>query len=305
MAPHPRGVSRDVSRLATAAIALVALAGACTPATSPSSSPAAEGAEVASAPAPRASSRPLLHPSEVAPFADFAPFSPPPALPPSFAETFRLGLPEARPVETVCNEQPPQEFLKRSSYLWNAQRMETDRADQRAKHKAAVEYRSRQYGFVDGTGDPKWNHLPPSAYARDGRFFGVPIRMNNRVLTALGCVEKVIANDCATTPYAPRVLDGLRSRNTFHNDEVSNHLYGIAIDIDPDKNSCCGCVPPLSEWPRCKKPVSSPFERSFIPRCWVDRFERYGFYWLGYDTLEDTMHFEFLGDPGKILKKRG
>ena len=27
----------------------------------------------------------------------------------------------------------------------------------------------------------------------------------------------------------------------------------------------------------------------------------YGFYWLGHDALEDTMHFEFLGDPEQIL----
>jgi hypothetical protein len=34
----------------------------------------------------------------------------------------------------------------------------------------------------------------------------------------------------------------------------------------------------------------------------VDTFERFGFYWLGNDVLEDTMHFEFLGDPDKIIK---
>lgn len=39
-----------------------------------------------------------------------------------------------------------------------------------------------------------------------------------------------------------------------------------------------------------------------MPRCWVSAFERFGFYWLGRDALEDTMHFEFLGDPDRILR---
>jgi hypothetical protein len=33
----------------------------------------------------------------------------------------------------------------------------------------------------------------------------------------------------------------------------------------------------------------------------VQAFERFGFYWLGHDALQDTMHFEFLGDPDRIL----
>jgi hypothetical protein len=43
------------------------------------------------------------------------------------------------------------------------------------------------------------------------------------------------------------------------------------------------------------------WEKTSLPRCWVEAFERYGFYWLGRDQLEDTMHFEFLGDPDRIL----
>ena len=37
-----------------------------------------------------------------------------------------------------------------------------------------------------------------------------------------------------------------------------------------------------------------------MPECWVRAFEKYGFYWLGHDTLMDTMHFEFLADPNRI-----
>ena len=39
-----------------------------------------------------------------------------------------------------------------------------------------------------------------------------------------------------------------------------------------------------------------------MPECWVHAFERFGFYWLGHDVLQDTMHFEFLGDPDRIVK---
>jgi hypothetical protein len=42
-----------------------------------------------------------------------------------------------------------------------------------------------------------------------------------------------------------------------------------------------------------------------MPECWVHAFERYGFYWLGHDVLRDTMHFEFLGDPARIVKSDG
>lgn len=124
------------------------------------------------------------------------------------------------------------------------------------------------------------------------------------IATALSCVEASIRHHCGETPYQPEVLDGLRGHNTFHDNEVSNHLYGIAIDIDFHKNSCCGCVPPLSEWPRCKVPGTA-YDRTVIPRCWIESFERYGFYWLGHDVLEDTMHFEFLGDPEQISRSLG
>jgi hypothetical protein len=37
----------------------------------------------------------------------------------------------------------------------------------------------------------------------------------------------------------------------------------------------------------------------------VRQFERFGWYWLGRDTLQDTMHFEFLGDPTQITPAAG
>lgn len=203
----------------------------------------------------------------------------------------------------ACNEQPPQEFLIRGNYVLGPDLTREEIAARKKMASKAVEYRTRRYGYVEGHGEPAWNHLTPHDYSKGAKFFGIGVKMNNRVLKALGCVEAAIVDDCQDTPYTPHLLDGLRTKNTFHNDEVSNHMYGIALDIDFDKNSCCGCVNGLSEWPRCKTPVDSPFERTTLPKCWVDSFTRFGFYWLGYDGLEDTMHFEFLGDPDKIVRK--
>lgn len=206
--------------------------------------------------------------------------------------------------DSACNEQPPQPFLMRGSYIFDPDANAEERAHRRQLHHAAIEYRTRRYGYVEGFGDPSWSALEPRHYAKDSTFFGVGVRMNVRVLTALGCVEKAIVRHCPPDAYVPRVLDGLRLRNTFYDGEVSNHTYGIAIDIDPGENPCCGCIPPLSDWPRCKELVETPYERTRIPRCWIDSFAKFGFYWLGHDELEDTMHFEFLGDPDKIPKKR-
>jgi hypothetical protein len=199
-----------------------------------------------------------------------------------------------------CNEQRAQSFLMRSTYVYQLGLPHAEAQHRKKLHREAIAYRTRHYGYVEGFGDSTSNPRPPYDYVGDGRFFGIHVRMNSRVLVALGCVEETIQRTCSNTPYVPQMLDGLRVKNTFHNNEVSNHLYGIAIDIDPARNACCHCVAPSSDAPICRKPAKTPFDHAEIPPCWVDAFERYGFYWLGHDALEDTMHFEFLGDPSKI-----
>jgi hypothetical protein len=204
------------------------------------------------------------------------------------------------PLRSKCNEQRAQSFLMRNTYIYRVGLTPDEVQHRKILHRNAIEYRTRHYGTVEGFGDLTLNPRPPYDYTSEARFFGINIRMNTRVLFALGCVEETIKQTCSNAPYVPLKLDGLRAHNTFHNNEVSNHLYGIAIDVDPERNACCHCVAPSKDAPICKKPATTPFDHAEIPPCWVDAFERYGFYWLGHDVLEDTMHFEFLGNPNQI-----
>ncbi len=131
---------------------------------------------------------------------------------------------------------------------------------------------------------------------------GLPISIHAKIAPALAAVEKRIRKNCTgSSRYTPKAIGGFRSGNTYRGVEVSNHLLGIAIDIDPDRNPCCGCVDPWPDNPVCKKP-GTVYKRTALPRCWIQSFERFGFDWLGHDTLEDTMHFEFLGDPERITR---
>jgi hypothetical protein len=191
--------------------------------------------------------------------------------------------------QSACNEQVPQAFLIRSNFLHAP-----------GGNARAIQWRTDTYGWFKGFGHPGPDAQPPSANVVGTTFFGLPVRMHKKVVPALKCAEAEIERSCADHPYTPHALAGIRFRNTYRGGEVTNHIYGIAIDIDPSINTCCGCVPPWNDAPRCHRPAKSEYDRMVMPECWVHAFERYGFYWLGHDVLQDTMHFEFLGDPDKI-----
>jgi hypothetical protein len=193
--------------------------------------------------------------------------------------------------ESACNEQTPQPFLIRGNFLKEPH-----------GNERAIQYRTEQYGYFPGFGRPGASKDPPSVNTVETTFMGLPVRMHRKVLPALECVEEEIRRSCAEHPYKPQALAGIRYRNTYRGGEVTNHAYGIAIDIDPAINTCCGCVKPWNDAPLCKRPAKTEYDRMAMPECWVHAFERYGFYWLGHDVLRDTMHFEFLGDPDQILK---
>jgi hypothetical protein len=196
----------------------------------------------------------------------------------------------------ACPAQKPQPILIRSNFVKRG-------ALEPKAHDEALRYRTERYGSIEGLGLERYNKQKAYASALGVRFMGLPLQIHKKVAPALRCVERYLERTC-TGPkerYTPRAMGGFRQANTYRGGEVSNHLFGIAIDIDPNRNPCCGCVAPWRDHPACRHPAESVFERTALPRCWIDGFERFGFYWLGRDPeLRDTMHFEFLGDPDHL-----
>lgn len=212
------------------------------------------------------------------------------ALPAVDAEANEAGAPRQ------CRAQEALSFLKRESYVKDGQL-------QGPQHRKAIRFRVSRYGHLEGLGYEELNPKTAFSQAVSMRFMGRQVYVHEKVAPALRCVEKRIRKTCwrGRDRYIPAAVGGFRTENSYRGDEISNHLFGIAIDIDPERNPCCGCVRPWPDHPACRGPVSTVYERTALPRCWVHAFERYGFYWLGRDKeLRDTMHFEFLADPDRI-----
>lgn len=209
--------------------------------------------------------------------------------------------PPPQPAAPQCRDQQPQDFLIRGNYVARGKLTPAQRRERQAIHQKAIRYRTEQYGYFAPYGNREWNAHPPSHYAKQLRFMGLNVRLNERIHPAVQCAEAEIHRTCSPVRYRPRRLSGIRFQNTYHTGEITNHVYGIALDIDPHLNTCCGCIAKWAAHPLCQKRVRSIFERMAMPECWVRAFQRYGFYWLGDDQLRDTMHFEFLADPDQIL----
>jgi murein DD-endopeptidase MepM/ murein hydrolase activator NlpD len=210
-------------------------------------------------------------------------------------------------------KQPPNSQFIRSNYLSSG------------TLKDFNQYRALNYGYFN----PEDQVLNPTS-AKDNAdttsFMGINLKFNKRLLPALKCVELELVggvcnncvpnskypNECQTNwkkyPYQPSKISSLRTKNSYRGSEISNHVFGIAIDFDPQSsgnygNSCCGCVGNWKDHDFCKDSSLEPYQQMVMPSCWIDVFEKYGFYWLGNDKLEDTMHFEFLGDA-KIIENQ-
>lgn len=195
-----------------------------------------------------------------------------------------------------CRVQRPQAFLERRSFV-------RKRILDSKKHDRALRYFAEHYGNAGDPRTSRWNPDPAYSHRVDMKFMGLPISVHAAIAPALACVEKHLRRTCVgRSRYTPHAIGGFRSVDTYRGVEVSNHLFGVAIDIDPDRNPCCRCVEPWPDHPRCKAKLATPEQRAALPKCWIAGFERFGFDWLGHDTLEDTMHFEFLGDPERIKK---
>lgn len=220
----------------------------------------------------------------------------------------RAPIPEDTPPrpenETACNYQEPIPWLIRENFLARARHSREEQRARRRLQAKAVRFRTEHYGYYEGFGRASWNRRRPLDNATRVEFMGRRTRLNEAIAPVLSCVEEQLRAECGTD-YMPRRLSGIRDRNTYHNGQISNHVYGIAIDIDPNENTCCRCVGRWQEHELCQSDAESIYDRMAMPPCWVHVFERFGFYWLGRDDMQDTMHFEFLGDPDHILKTAG
>ena len=213
-------------------------------------------------------------------------------------------VPPAPANETACNYQEPIPWLIRENFLARARHSREEQRARRRLQAKAVRFRTENYGYYEGFGQRSWNRSTPLDNATRVEFMGRRTRLNERIAPALACVEEQLRAECGDA-YMPSRLSGIRDRNTYHNGQISNHVYGIAIDVDPNENTCCRCVGHWQEHELCQHDVESIYDRMAMPACWVHVFERFGFYWLGRDEMQDTMHFEFLGDPAHILKTDG
>ncbi|WP_437730967.1 M15 family metallopeptidase [Sorangium sp. So ce1335] len=201
--------------------------------------------------------------------------------------------------QVACRLQSPQKFLKRRTFVQKGMLNPK-------KHAKAVRYLVEHYGHVETDETRRYNAESARSQATTVQFMGLPLSIHEKIAPALHCVEKRIRKTCSSKShrYTPRAVGGFRTANSYRGAEISNHLFGIAVDIDPDRNPCCGCVDPWPTSPLCQEKNRSAYERSALTRCWIKAFERYGFDWLGHDDLEDTMHFEFLGNPDRITVKQ-
>ncbi len=203
-----------------------------------------------------------------------------------------------------CLPQKAQPFLIRANWYPSSKDAEAI-AKGKEWMAESLRYRTEQYGYFEGYGKKEWNAHPPIHYAVGTKFLGLPIRINAKVVPALRCVELALEKEGLLSKYKPQGYSGIRTKNTYRGAEISNHIFGIAIDIDPSLNTCCNCVKPWSEHRLCQNKKLTVYERMVMPKEWVPVFENYGFYWLGHDVIQDTMHFEFLGDPTKIIRHEG
>ena len=147
----------------------------------------------------------------------------------------------------------------RRGYIIDPKASAAERKRRRAARRRSEEYRTQQYGYFPGFGRRQDNARPPRAFARRTTFMGRVVVMHEKVVPALACVEQALRRDCSDHPYQPERVTGMRDHNTYKDYEVSNHVYGIALDIDSDKNPCCGCVGKWREAKACRKQVKSPF----------------------------------------------
>jgi len=187
-----------------------------------------------------------------------------------------------------CQPRAIQDFLKREI-------VKRSLIPELAQQKS-INYRVRHYGHLPESPQIALNPKSVKEALVTLNFLGHEVQVHQKVLKPLSCVEQELSL-CLQNFSAERI-SSWRDKNSYRGGEISNHRFGLAIDIDPHKNPCCGCVEPWSQDPLCRNLNLTAFDRVSFPLCTIAAFEKHGFYWLGRDEeLQDTMHFEFLAAP--------
>lgn len=177
-------------------------------------------------------------------------------------------------------------------------------------------FRSSNYGRVPGEPETyPYNVNPVTKYLKETTFLNLKVKLHERIIPALKCVEEEILKSCQVdgNAYIPKIVSGFRT-NASYKRVISNHQFGMAIDFDPlndhgkfDGNPCCGpsCESKWRTHPICNNHDTShsdPYNVAKVNPCWVKSFEKYGFHWLINFRMHDTMHFEYLADPNGQVK---
>jgi len=154
-----------------------------------------------------------------------------------------------------------------------------------------VRYRTERYGPLPGLRQRRAKTALSALYATRRPSHGFLAQPEPPGDPGLACVERAIqARMCQHSLPAARVL-GLRPTTPTRTYEIrttstASRSTSIRIRI------LLRLRAPVESTPLCRDKSRTVLQRMAMPECWVHHFERYGFYWLGHDELEDTMHFE-------------
>ncbi|MFW6294004.1 MAG: M15 family metallopeptidase [Spirochaetota bacterium] len=130
-------------------------------------------------------------------------------------------------------------------------------------------------------------------------FLGMKTMVHRDLLEDLAAVEEAIMaaarNDAALRAFIAglRTVEGYNFRRVDGTASLSNHSYGVAVDLLP---ASYGGRQVYWRWARdggVDWLGLSLRERYSIPQPIVDAFERYGFVWGGKWSFFDTIHFEY------------
>jgi len=125
-------------------------------------------------------------------------------------------------------------------------------------------------------------------------FQGWDVLVHEDIVGAFLCVQEEINNCAEAQSYDYEHISTFNWRKIRGGTSLSMHSFGVAMDINPQRNPMCPIVDDLGLCGGENILVTD------IPVCVRNAFNRYGFEWggdWGPSYNFDSMHFEFRGDP--------